>query len=124
MLAHGASERSCPDYAGSLCCKTWLRRPNDLLPGPRHAPNACPAYRAIVISLPITDRRTFYDHYHRALSLAALGEPDEKRNRPGKADDADGRARTAYAQLHARGKALDQHRGARVRQLRQESRQG
>jgi uncharacterized protein len=34
-------------------------------------------YEPIVISLPVTGRRTSYDFYRQALSLEALGEPDE-----------------------------------------------
>lgn len=34
-------------------------------------------YEAVVISLPVTDRRTSYDFYRQALGLEAVGEPDE-----------------------------------------------
>jgi uncharacterized protein len=34
-------------------------------------------YQPVVISLPISDRRTSYDFYRRALGLAPLGELDE-----------------------------------------------
>jgi predicted lactoylglutathione lyase len=34
-------------------------------------------YEPVVISLPIADRRTSYDFYRQALSLEAIGEPDE-----------------------------------------------
>jgi predicted lactoylglutathione lyase len=34
-------------------------------------------YEPVVISLPVTDRRTSYDFYRQALGLEAIGEPDE-----------------------------------------------
>jgi uncharacterized protein len=34
-------------------------------------------YEPVVIGLPVTDRRTSYDFYRQALSLAPLGEIDE-----------------------------------------------
>jgi uncharacterized protein len=34
-------------------------------------------YEPVVISLPIADRRTSFDFYRQALSLEAVGEPDE-----------------------------------------------
>ena len=34
-------------------------------------------YESVVISLPAADRRTSFDFYRQALSLEAVGEPDE-----------------------------------------------
>jgi uncharacterized glyoxalase superfamily protein PhnB len=34
-------------------------------------------YEPVVISLPVADRRTSFDFYRQALSLEAVGEPDE-----------------------------------------------